>query len=105
MLSPKALYRLAYALALETGEAGGPPTDEKIAEAMTAVDILDGMGVVAPTPIMAEWGTRFDTVGGIIPGRNAHYPWFFKGDPPRGRSVRRYVTLWTEPDTVEEDTL
>lgn len=60
---------------------------------MRRAQALADAGLLAPAGLRKEWGTRFGDY--VLEGRTgAHYPFFFKGDPPEGTNVRRYVTDW-----------
>lgn len=57
---------------------------------------LADAGLLAPAPLTEQWGTKFKD-GHPIPGKDRDYPWWFKGDPPKGVNVHRYVTDWETP--------
>lgn len=56
---------------------------------------LHEAGLLAPAPLAEEWATRFPN-GHLRPGKDRDYNLWFKGDPPQGVNVRRYVTDWEE---------
>ena len=60
-------------------------------------------GLLAPAPLREEWGTRFGSSEYVHFGTGVEYPFFFRGDPPKGVNVRRCVTDWTPVDRAEGD--
>lgn len=63
---------------------------------------LADAGLLAPAPLTEEWATRFEN-GHLRPGKDRDYDLWFKGDPPKGVNVRRYVTAWLPVDRAEGD--
>lgn len=63
---------------------------DKIARALAEA------GLLAPAPLREEWATRFPNRH-LRPGKDRNYDLWFKGDPPKGVNVRRYVTDWETP--------
>lgn len=56
---------------------------------------LADAGLLAPAPLREEWATRFPN-GHLRPGKGRGYDMWFKGDPPKGVNVRRWVSDWEE---------
>lgn len=70
-------------------ECQGPQEgDRRVARRLAAE------GLLSPAPLTEEWGTRFESSEYVHHGTGVEYPFFFKGDPPKGANVRRYVTDW-----------
>ena len=81
---------------------GSEPTEERVEYELRALD-LHKRGFLAPAPLREEWGTRFGSSEYVHFGTGVEYPFFFKGDPPKGVNVRRCVTDWTPVDRAEGD--
>ena len=60
-------------------------------------------GLLAPAPLTEEWGTRFGSSEYVHFGTGVEYPFFFKGDPPKGVNVRRWATGWEPVHRAEGD--
>ncbi|MCT2121562.1 hypothetical protein [Dietzia cinnamea] len=60
-------------------------------------------GLLAPSPLTEEWGTRFGSSEYVHFGTGVEYPFFFNGDPPKGVNVRRYVSDWMPVGHAEGD--
>lgn len=56
---------------------------------------LSEAGLLAPARLREEWATRFPN-GHLRPGKDRDYGMWFKGDPPKGVNVHRYVTDWRQ---------
>ena len=56
----------------------------------------------APAPLREEWATRFPN-GHLRPGKDMPYDSWWKGDPPKGVNVRRYVSDWMPAAIEQED--
>lgn len=72
----------------------GEPVEQDDMECSTEwARALDSAGLLAPSPLREEWATRFPD-GHLCPGKGRDYDLWFKGDPPKGVNVRRYVSDW-----------
>ena len=81
---------------------GSEPCVERAEYELRARALADA-GLLAPSPLTEEWGTRFGSSEYVHFGTGVEYPFFFRGDPPKGVNVRRCVTDWTPVDRAEGD--
>ena len=80
----------------------GDPEGMGYAQAHNIARALADAGLLAPGPLREEWATRFEN-GRLRPGKDMPYDLWWKGDPPKGENVRRYVTDYVPVDRAEGD--